>query len=86
MNTIFGQFSLNEVATLKSSSILIYSYSEQSIYTQCVKHDAILIKAVIKIKSELKGVNEMFLIRIRSWKLITNFEANAKQSLILLLL
>jgi len=40
------QLCLNEADTLESSSILIYSHSEQSIYTQCDGHDAILIKAV----------------------------------------
>ncbi len=50
---------LNEADTLESSSILIYSRSEQSIYTWCDRHDAVLIKAAIKIGSELKEVNEV---------------------------
>jgi hypothetical protein len=33
-STIFVQFGLNEDGTLKSSSILIYSGTEQSIYVQ----------------------------------------------------
>ncbi len=54
---------LNEANILKSSSILIYSHSEQSIHTQCDRHDGILIKAVIKMRSGLKGVNEILLIK-----------------------
>jgi hypothetical protein len=69
---------LNEADTLKSSSILIYSHSEKSIYTQCDRHDAVLIKAVIKIRSKLKGVNEMLLIIMNVWKLIMKFNSNAK--------
>jgi len=46
------------------SSILIYSHSEQSIFTQSDRHDAVLIKPVIKIGSELKGVNEMLSINL----------------------
>jgi hypothetical protein len=45
------QLGLNEADTLKFNSILIYSHSEPSIYTQSDRHDAVLIKAVIKIGS-----------------------------------
>ncbi len=54
---VFMQLDLNEADTLKYSSILINSHSEQSIYTQCDRHDAILIKAAIKIRCELKAIN-----------------------------
>jgi len=54
---------LNEADALKSSSILIYSHSEQSICTQCDRHDAVLIKAVIKIRGEIGVVYEMLLIK-----------------------
>ncbi len=60
------QLGLNEADTLKTSSILINSHSEQNINTQCDRHDAVLIKAVIKIRSELKRVNEMPLIKKES--------------------
>jgi len=36
----FVQLGLNEADTVESSSILIYSHSEQSIYTQWDRHDA----------------------------------------------
>ena len=72
----------NCAVALNSSSILIYSHSEQSIYTQSGRHDAVFIKAVIKIRSESKGVNEMLLIEMRAWKLITKFEVNAKNVLL----
>ncbi len=45
---------------------MIYSLTEQSSYTECDRHDAVLIKAVIKIRNELKGVNEMLLIKNES--------------------
>jgi hypothetical protein len=67
---------LNEADTLKSSSILIYSHSEKSIYTQCDRHDAVIM--VIKIRSKLKGVNEMLLIIMNVWKLIMKCKTNAK--------
>ncbi len=76
------QLGLNEVGALNSSSVLIYSHSEQSIYTQSDRHDAVFIKAVIKIRSESKGVNEMLSIEMRAWKLITKFEVNAKNVLL----
>jgi hypothetical protein len=69
---------LNEADTLKSSSLLIYSHSENVIYTQCDRYHAVLIKAVIKISSKLKGVNEMLLIIMNVWKLIMKFKSNAK--------
>jgi hypothetical protein len=75
------QLGFNKAGTLKSSSILIYSHSEQSICTQSDRHDAVFIKAVIKIRSESKGVNEMLLIEMRAWKLISKFEVNAKNVL-----
>jgi hypothetical protein len=34
-----------------------------SIHTKCDRHDGILIKAVIKMRSGLKGVNEILLIK-----------------------
>ncbi len=40
---------------------MIYSHSEQSMYTGWDRHDAILIKAVIKLgsqRNETSGVNE----------------------------
>jgi hypothetical protein len=46
--------------------------------TQIDRHDAVLIKVVIKIRSELEGVNEMLLIKTRARKLIMKFVANAK--------
>ncbi len=46
--TNFVQLGFNEADPLKSSSILIYSHSELSIYTQSEWHDAVLIKEVIK--------------------------------------
>jgi hypothetical protein len=49
---VFMQLGLNVADTLKYSSILINSHSEQSINTQCDRHDAVLIKAAIK-----KGAN-----------------------------
>jgi hypothetical protein len=42
---------INEDDTLKSSSILIYSHSAQSIYIQGDRHVAFLIKTIIKLKS-----------------------------------
>ncbi len=57
------QLRLNEADTLKSTLILIYSHLTQSIYTHYNRPDAILIKAVIKIRSELKGVNEILLTK-----------------------
>jgi hypothetical protein len=67
---------LSEADTITSSSILIYSLTEHSIYTQCDRHDAVLIKAVIKIRSELKGVNEMLLIKNESLEI--DYEIKAK--------
>jgi hypothetical protein len=51
------QSGLNEVVTLKSSKILICSHLEQSICIQSDRHDAIIIKMIIKIRSETKRVN-----------------------------
>jgi hypothetical protein len=42
---------LNEDDTLKSSSILIYSHSSQSIYIQGDRHVGVLIKGIIKLRS-----------------------------------
>jgi hypothetical protein len=41
---------LNEADTLKSSSILIYLFSEQSIYTQSWWHDAKIVIIVLSFK------------------------------------
>ncbi len=49
---------LNEADTVKSSSILIYSHSAQSIYTQSWWQDAVLIKKVRLNKAVIKLVNE----------------------------
>ncbi len=57
------QLGLNEADTLKSTLILIYSRLAQSIYTHYNRQDAILIKAAIKMRSELKGVNEILLTK-----------------------
>ncbi len=48
MKRISRNWVFNEADTLKSSSILIYSISEQSIYTQNGWHKAVLIKWEIK--------------------------------------
>jgi hypothetical protein len=48
------QLGFNEAGTLKSSSILIYSCSEQSIYTWRDRHDAVLNKAGIKNRELIK--------------------------------
>ncbi len=48
---IFVQLVLNEADTLKFSLILIYLHAVQSIYTQGDRHDAVLIKMVIKLGS-----------------------------------
>ncbi len=47
---------LNEADMFKSSSILIYYVKEQSIYTQEVRHDVVLIKMglIIRCKFKLK--------------------------------
>ncbi len=58
------QLDLNKADALKSSSILIYSHSEQSIYTKSYRDIAILVKPEIKIGSELKGVNELLSIKM----------------------
>ncbi len=52
------QLGLSEADTLKSTSILIYSHSEQSIYKWCDRHNVVLIKAVIKIGSCLNEVQK----------------------------
>ncbi len=46
------QMGLNEADTLKSSSTLIYSHSEQSLYSQRDWHDAMLIKGEIRRRSD----------------------------------
>jgi hypothetical protein len=46
----------NEADTLESSSVLIYSQKEQSIYTHGDWHDAVYIKKVITIKALIKSV------------------------------
>jgi hypothetical protein len=51
-----GQLGLNEADTLKSSSILVYSSSEQRIYIRGVPHDAVVIESEIK-KEILKLIN-----------------------------
>jgi hypothetical protein len=38
------QLGVNEAGTLKSSTILIYSHQEQSIYAQNEWHDAVVIE------------------------------------------
>jgi hypothetical protein len=43
-STLCVPLGLNEADVLKSSSILIYSHQEQSIYAQSEWHDAMLIK------------------------------------------
>ena len=51
---------LNEADTLKSSSILIHSHSEQGIYTRGDQHGAEVIQSEIKRRALtwlLKGVN-----------------------------
>ncbi len=40
----FMQLGVNEAGTLKSSSILIYSHQEQSIYAQNEWYNAVVIK------------------------------------------
>jgi hypothetical protein len=44
------QLGLNEADTHKSSSILIYYWSEESLYTQSDWQDAMVIKGVIEMK------------------------------------
>jgi hypothetical protein len=39
------QLGLNEADTLESSSMLMYYWSEQSLYTQSDWHDAVVIKS-----------------------------------------
>ncbi len=48
------QLGLNEADILKSSSILIYSRQEQSIYTQNERHNAVLIK---RLRLKCKELN-----------------------------
>ena len=52
------QLSLNEADTPKSSSMLIYSRSEQSLYTQSVWHYAALITGEIKME-RVKLINKV---------------------------
>jgi hypothetical protein len=49
----FAQLGFNEADTLKSSSILIYYWPEQGVFTQCEWHDAVVIKS--EIKSEIES-------------------------------
>jgi hypothetical protein len=52
----------NEADTHKSSSILIYSHSEQNIYTQEDCHEAVVIAREIKrerFKLMIENVNEI---------------------------
>jgi hypothetical protein len=73
------QLDLNEADKLKSSWILFYSHSAQSIYTQSEWHDAMLIKEIKLYKGVIKLVNEMLSEIMKGcWKLITKFETNAK--------
>ncbi len=44
IGSFFVQLGLNEADTLESSSLLIYSHQEQSIYTQNEWHNAMVIK------------------------------------------
>jgi hypothetical protein len=58
----------NEADTLESSSILLYSFQEQIIYTQNRLHEAILIKTIVirrwivKVTS-LQLINQEVLIK-----------------------
>jgi hypothetical protein len=54
----FVQLGLNEADTLKSSSILIYYWSEQCLYTQNDWHDAVVNKCEIKNK-KVKIINKV---------------------------
>ncbi len=51
----------NEADTFESSSILIYSISEQSILTNSGRHEAVLIK---KVKFKKGTINEALFISI----------------------
>jgi hypothetical protein len=50
---------LNEAGTLESSSMLIYSHSEKSIYTWRDRHGAILITTVINLVSQLNEISKV---------------------------
>ncbi len=50
----FVKLGLNEADTFKSSSVLIYSVKEQSIYTHEVEQDAVLIKMAFIIRGKCK--------------------------------
>jgi len=75
---------LNEADTLKSSLLLIYSDTEQSIYTQMRWHDAAIIKMVLvygRVQNCKVQINNVINNEIRRLKLITNFRANTKVSI-----
>ncbi len=57
------QLGLNEADTPKSNSILIYSRSLQSIYTQSGWHDAVVIKGMKLNRGLIKLVNEMLIAK-----------------------
>ncbi len=57
------QLGLNEAGTLKSSSILIYSHSGQSIYMRSGWQEAVLIKEVKLNNRVIKWVNEMVAVK-----------------------
>ncbi len=55
------QLGLKEADTPQSNSILIYSRSAQSIYTQSGWQDAVVIKEMTLNKGVIKLVNEMLI-------------------------
>jgi hypothetical protein len=60
LEVIFLQLGFNEADTLKSSSILIYSFSVQSIYTKVYGKEAKLIKKVKLNFGENCGIFKVF--------------------------
>ncbi len=53
------QLGLIVADTFESSSMLIYTHSEQSICTWWERHDAVLIKPVIKLGSQLNEISRV---------------------------
>jgi len=60
------QLGLKEADTLKSSSVLIYTCSAQSICTQSGWHDAVVIKEMKLNKGVIKLVNEITNAKLRT--------------------